>query len=209
MRDQSLSQEKVGRLELSEPVVNEETRSMRFAIGINLLMAVAGTLTSWLCNAQALALDGLVSGLNALMILIAERLSRQLSRPADRRYPFGYWSLETLCTGSRSLVLLGMIVYAVIVSIARILCHLQGAVVAVPFFGGIVIYSMAMVALCLLMAGIHHRHWLRGGRQSPLLVMERRAALVDGWRAQCGGWPGLCRHPLAAPNAPGWLRAHQ
>lgn len=167
-------------MELSEPVVNEETRSMRFAISIYLLMAVAGTLTSWLCKAQALALDGLVSGLNALMILVAERLSRQLSRPADRRYPFGYWSMETLYTGSRSLVLLGIIAFAVIVSIARILSHLQGAVVAVPLFGGIVTYSVAMVALCLLLAVIHHRHWLRGGCQSPLLVMERRAALVDG-----------------------------
>ena len=153
---------------------------MRFAIGINLLMAVAGTLTCWLCNAQALALDGLVSGLNALMILVAERLSRQFSRPADRRYPFGYWSLETLYTGSRSLLLLGIIVFAVIGSIGRILSHRQGAEVAVPLFGGIVIYSMAMVALCLLLAAIHHRHWLRGGRQSPLLVTERRAALVDG-----------------------------
>lgn len=113
-------------------IVSVEARSMRCAVVINLLMAAAGTITCWLCNAQAPALDGLVSGLNALMVLVGERLSRQLARPADRRYPFGYWALETLYTGSRSLVLLGIILFAAIVSIARIVEHLQGANVPVP-----------------------------------------------------------------------------
>ncbi|MBC1261634.1 hypothetical protein FQK07_10240 [Synechococcus sp. BSF8S] len=68
-------------------------------------MALTGAIASWICNAQALALalalalDGLVSGLNALMILVAARLSSQLLRPPECRYPFGYWALETLYTG--------------------------------------------------------------------------------------------------------------
>lgn len=36
-----------------------------------------------------------------------------------------------------------------------------------------------MVALCLVMAATHHRNWLRGGRQSRLLAIEGRGALLD------------------------------
>ena len=43
---------------------------MRFAIGVNLLMAAAGVLFCWWTQAQALALDGLVSGLNAIAIMV-------------------------------------------------------------------------------------------------------------------------------------------
>lgn len=193
-------------------MVSVEARSMRWAVAINLVMAATGTITCWLCNAQAPALDGLVSGLNALMVLVGERLSRQLARPADRRYPFGYWALETLYTGSRSLVLLGIILFAAIVSIARIVEHLQGADSPVPRFGGIVLYSVAMVGLCLLLAGLHHRNWLLGGRQSPLLVAERRAALVDGGLSAGVGLafaltPLLRRTPLAGfvPVSDAWI----
>ena len=159
-------------------MVNQESRSMQFAVGINLVMALTGAIASWICNAQALALDGLVSGLNALMILVGARLSSQLMQPPDRRYPFGYWALETLYTGSRSLLLLGILVFASITSIDRILGQLHGAKVAAPWIGGIVIYALVMVALGLLIAWNHHRHWQRGGRQSQLLAMERRATLV-------------------------------
>ena len=159
-------------------MVNQESRSLQFAVGINLIMALTGAIASWICNAQALALDGLVSGLNALMILVGARLSSQLLRPPDRRYPFGYWALETLYTGSRSLLLLGILVFASITSIDRILGQFHGAKVAAPWIGGIVIYALVMVALGLLIAWNHHRHWRRGGRQSQLLAMERRATLV-------------------------------
>jgi predicted Co/Zn/Cd cation transporter (cation efflux family) len=100
---------------------------MQFAVGINLVMALTGAIASWICNAQALALDGLVSGLNALMILVGARLSNQLLRSPHRRYPFGYWALETLYTGSRSLLLLGILLFASITSIDRILGQLHGA----------------------------------------------------------------------------------
>ena len=166
---------------------NQESRSLQFAVGINLIMVLTGAIASWICNAQALALDGLVPDLNALMILVAARLSSQLLRPPNRRYPIGYWALETLDTGSRSLLLLGILLIASISSIDRILGHLQGAKVAAPWIGGIVLYSLILVALGLLIAWNHHRHWRRGGRQSP----------------QCRSGNRLCHHSPSTWNATG------
>lgn len=160
--------------------VTSERRSMRTAIALNLLMGVAGILASWWTQAQALALDGLVSGLNAMAIVVAARLSGSLGRPQDRRYPFGYWALETIYLGGRSLMLLGIIVFAAISSIERILSYMINADGAVPpRFDLIAPYSVLMVALCLVMAATHHRNWLRGGRQSRLLAIEGRGALLD------------------------------
>ncbi|QPN59908.1 cation transporter [Synechococcus sp. CBW1002] len=159
-------------------MVNQDSRALQFAVGVNLIMAVAGAIASWLCNAQALALDGLVSGLNALMILAGGHLSTQVLRPPDRRFPFGYWALETLYVGSRSLLLLGILLFAAISSIDRILAQRHGASITPPWIGGIVIYACLMAALGLLVAWNHHRHWKIGGRQSQLLAMERRATLV-------------------------------
>ncbi|WP_185465188.1 cation transporter [Synechococcus sp. BSA11S] len=116
---------------------------MRTATGLNLLMGVAGILASWWTQAQALALDGLVSGLNAMAIIVAARLSGSLGRPQDRRYPFGYWSLETIYLGGRSLMLLGIIAFAAISSIERILSYMINADGAVPpRFDLIVPYSV-------------------------------------------------------------------
>jgi predicted Co/Zn/Cd cation transporter (cation efflux family) len=111
-------------------MVNQDSRSLQFAVCINLIMALTGAIASWICNARALPLDGLVSGLNARMILVAAQLSSLLLRPPVLRDPFGYRALETLYTGSRSLLLLGILVFASIKSIDRILDHLHGASVA-------------------------------------------------------------------------------
>lgn len=111
-------------------MVNKESWSLRFAVVINLIMALTGAIASWICNAQALALDGLLPGLNALMIRVAARLRSQPLRRPDRRYPYGYWALESPYTGSRSLLLLGIVVFASLSSIDRILGHLHGASVA-------------------------------------------------------------------------------
>ena len=193
-------------------MVSQESRSLRLAIVINLIMALAGAITSWLWNAQALALDGLVSGLNALMILVAERLSREVLRPPDRRYPFGYWALETLYTGSRSLLLLGIILFASISSIDRILSQINGAIFPAPRIEGIVLYSLGMVALGLLIAWTHHHNWIRSGRQSQLLAMERRATLLGAALSAGLGLafaisPLLLGTPLAGmvPVADAWI----
>ncbi|MEA5475870.1 cation transporter [Synechococcus sp. CCY9201] len=113
-------------------MVNQDSRALQFAVGVNLIMAVSGAIASWLCNAQALALDGLVSGRNPLMILAGGHLSTQVLRPPDRRFPFGYWALETLYIGSRPLMLLGILLFVAISSIARILAQRHGASITPP-----------------------------------------------------------------------------
>jgi divalent metal cation (Fe/Co/Zn/Cd) transporter len=160
-------------------MTNVRSGSMRLALAIHLLMALSGAVGCWLWNAQALALDGVVSGLNALASLAAQRLSEAIARPRTSSYPFGYGGLETLYAGCRSLLLLGILAFAAISSTARILDHLQGAALPAPRFGAITVYGIVMTLLCVLVATAHHREWIRSGRRDPLLAVERRAALVD------------------------------
>jgi predicted Co/Zn/Cd cation transporter (cation efflux family) len=75
-----------------------------------------------------------------------------------------------------------------------------------------VIYALVMVALGLLIAWNHHRHWRRGGRQSQLLAMERRATLVGaalsaGLGTAFALTPLLIGRPLAGmvPVSDAWI----
>ncbi|QEY32500.1 hypothetical protein EVJ50_10005 [Synechococcus sp. RSCCF101] len=152
----------------------------RIAFLINVVMAVAGVLVSWLSRSDALALDGVVSALNAATILVGQRVDTLVRRPSNSRFPLGYWGLETLYAGGRSLILLGIIVFALITHVGRLLSFAGGVRFEPPVFGLVPPYSLAMVLLCLTMAACHHRAWTRTGSSNAILKVERLSAVVDG-----------------------------
>ncbi len=67
-----------------------EQRSLRFEVGANAVMALAGFSAHVLTGSSALLLDGLYSAVLVGFSLITSGKSRNVVRPPDLAWPFGY-----------------------------------------------------------------------------------------------------------------------
>ena len=161
---------------------NKETERKSLEIGKwgNFLMAIAGVVAALLSHSDALLIDGLYSGVNFFSAIIAARISVAVALPADRRYPFGYNAQEALYVTFRSLVLLGILIFAIFGAAGKIITYASGGDVPELVFGPILVYAVTMVIICFALAAWHYHNWRRTGRQSELLQTEGKAAIIDG-----------------------------
>ena len=129
-----------------------EQRSLRFGIGANALMTLAGFVAHVLTGSSALLLDGLYSGVLVGSSLIASRISRNVVRPPDRAWPYGYDGQEALYVLFRSLVLLGVIGFGFSSSCGTLIDWWRGA--AIP---PLTLEPVALTPpLCRVSAGCCH-----------------------------------------------------
>jgi predicted Co/Zn/Cd cation transporter (cation efflux family) len=164
----------------SQSIGNFEQRSLRVARWANLVMAGAGVFTAWVANADALLVDGLYSGVNFLSSLVAARVGQSVMRPWDQTRPFGYYADEALYVTFRSMVLLGILLFAAMAAISNIIAYAAGETPPDIGFGKVVVYSLLMLAICLVMAYVHHHNWVKTHKHSDILKTETRAATIDG-----------------------------
>ena len=183
-----------------------EQRSLRFGIGANALMTLAGFVAHVLTGSSALLLDGLYSGVLVGSSLIASRISRNVVRPPDRAWPYGYEGQEALYVLFRSLVLLGVIGFGFSSSCSTLIDWWRGAAIPPLTLEPVAAYTAAVSGLCWLLSWRHFRDWRRTGRISLLLLTEARNARIDALITACTGLallatPLLQSTPLA-PLAP-------
>lgn len=157
-----------------------EQRSLSVGKWANLFMALAGVVAAMLANASALLLDGLFSGVNFFAILFAAQVALRVQRKPDALRPFGYEIDESLYLLFRSLVLLGILAFALINAVAKIVTWAAGGELPEVRLGWVTGYVILMMAICFGLAAWHHRHWVKGGRRSPILAAERTSSVVDG-----------------------------
>jgi predicted Co/Zn/Cd cation transporter (cation efflux family) len=157
-----------------------EQRSLRTARWANLVMAIAGVLTAWVANADALLVDGLYSGVNFFSSIVAAKVGESVMRPWDKTRPFGYYADESLYVTFRSVVLLGILLFAAVSAIAKIIAYASGKTSPEIGFGKVVVYSIFMVTICLGLAYVHHHNWVKTHKQSDILKTEKQATIVDG-----------------------------
>ena len=157
-----------------------EQQSLRIGVAASAVMAVAGLSVHVLSGSYALLLDGLYSAVMVGSGLVAARISRNVVRPPDRAYPYGYDGQEALYVLFRSLVLIGVLTFAAAAGLGTLIDYAKGAPIAAVNLGPVALYSVAMVVICWGLAWCHYRDWRRTGAQSQLLLTEARAAKVDG-----------------------------
>ena len=157
-----------------------EQRSLRIGVLASAVMAVAGLWVHVLSGSYALLLDGLYSAVMVGSGLVAARISRNVVRPPDRAYPYGYDGQEALYVLFRSLVLIGVLTFAAAAGLGTVIDYAKGQSIPAVSLGPVALYSIAMVVICWGLAWCHHYDWKRTGAQSQLLLTEARAARVDG-----------------------------
>ncbi|WP_413325718.1 cation transporter [Synechococcus sp. MIT S9503] len=157
-----------------------ERRSLKIGVYASALMAVAGVCVHLISGSYALLLDGLYSAVMVGSGLVAARISRNVVRPPDRAYPYGYDGQEALYVLFRSLLLMGVLSFAAISAFSTIIDYAYGELISSVRLGPVAWYSIAMVATCWGLAWRHHHDWCRTGRHSQILLTEARAARLDG-----------------------------
>ena len=157
-----------------------ERRSLKIGVYASALMAVAGVCVHLISGSYALLLDGLYSAVMVGSGLVAARISRNVVRPPDRAYPYGYDGQEALYVLFRSLLLMGVLSFAAISALSTIIDCAYGELISSVRLGPVAWYSIAMVATCWGLAWRHHHDWCRTGRHSQILLTEARAARLDG-----------------------------
>ncbi|MBE9196707.1 cation transporter [Synechocystis sp. LEGE 06083] len=157
-----------------------EKRSLKIARFGNVIMAIAGILTAWMANADALLVDGLYSGINFLSSLVAARVGESVMRPWDKTRPFGYYADEAIYITFRSVILLGILAFAVFSAITKIIAYASGHEFSEIVLGLIVIYSVGMTVICGGLYYVHRYYWLKTGKRSDILKTEQQSALIDG-----------------------------
>ncbi len=161
-------------------VAQIERSSVRIAKWANLWMAAAGVTAALVTNADALMLDGVFSGVNFIIAIVAQRVAASVAREPDAGRPFGYEIDESVYVMFRALILLGIIAVAAFMAVDKILAYASGAEIEPVRFDRIMVYVGLMVATSAGLAAVHHRNWRRTGKTSRLLAAERSAAIIDG-----------------------------
>ncbi len=161
---------------------NLKTERKALVIGkwANLFMAVAGLLTAWVSRSDAMLVDGLYSAVNFISAIAAARIGARVGLPPTRSRPWGHDFDEVLYVTFRSLILIGVLVFAAFVSISKIWTFFSGGVVPELVFGPIAVYAVVIVSICLGLAFNFHRAYRKTGKRSAILKTEARAALIDG-----------------------------
>jgi len=157
-----------------------ERRALGVGKWANLFMAFAGLLTAWASRSDAMLVDGLYSAVNFISAIAAARIGARVGLPPTRARPWGHDFDEVLYVTFRSLILIGVLVFAAVVSGMKIWTFFSGGSVPDLVFGPIAIYAVVIVIICLALAFNFHRAYRKTGKRSAILRTEARAALIDG-----------------------------
>ena len=169
-----------------------ERRSLKIGVVASTLCALAGVGVHVISGSYALLLDGLYSAVMVGSGLVATRISRNVVRPPDRAYPYGYDGQEALYVLFRSLLLMGVLWFAAISALSTVVDYALGETITPVRLGPVAWYSIAMVATCWGLAWRHHRDWQTTGCQSQILLTEAKAARLDGLISGLSGLELLC-----------------
>ena len=179
-----------------------EARALRLGTVGNAIGAVSALVFYLSSGSDALMLDGLYTAVMAGASVIAGQVSRAALQPRSRAYPFGASGQEPLYVLFRTLVLLGIIAFAMISAAGKVVTYLQGGAIPLVRLDGLGWYFSAMVVLNLWLWQVFVRSWSSVGRNSDMLrgmaMSARFDALISaGTGIALLGSPLLLNTPLA------------
>ena len=158
---------------------NVEGKALALGKWANLFMAFAGILTAWLSRSDAMMLDGLYSAVNFVSAVAAARIGARVGLPPTRNRPWGHDFDEVLYVTFRSLILIGVLIFTIVVSSAKIWTFFSGGTVPELIFGPIAVYTVVIVLICLALTLNYQRAYRKTGSKSAILKTEMHAALID------------------------------
>ena len=172
-----------------------EARALNLGTAGNVFGAIAALAFYLRSSSDALLLDGLYTAVMAGAAVIAGRVNRAALQPRSRAYPFGASGQESLYVLFRTLVLLGIIAFAVTTAMAKVLTYIQGEPIQPVELAGLGWYFGAMVLLNLWLWQVFQRSWRQGECSSEMLRGMAISARIDAL-ISAGTGAGLLGAPL-------------
>lgn len=174
---------------------------LRVAIWGNLALAGLGVVFGLLTRSHVILLDGVLSGLNGLIALMARQVNRRLAQPDSERLPFADAALNPLLEvlrGAVSLVIYGFAGLAAIAALGSggravraVFALMYGAIVAV---GGMVLASYQGRQLqgqqrqgqaqSLSLGTVDARHWFVEGSMGLAIAVVFGLVVMAGDQGQ-------------------------
>ena len=158
-----------------------EKRALTLGAFGNLGMAIIAWFTYWNSNSEAILLDGNYSFVIFLGMGVALTVSR-IKAKRTQTFPLGQFFYEALYSFVKGLMIFGVILMAVVTSIARILFYVAGRTENIPMLNPdpILFYALAMAVICFALSTYYRLTNKSIGYQSSILKTDSKASFVDG-----------------------------
>lgn len=156
-----------------------EARALGLGTLGNVIGAVSALVFYLRSGSDALMLDGFYTAVMAGASVIAARVNVAAQQPRCRAYPFGASGQEPLYVLFRTLVLLGILAFAIVSAAGKLISYQQGIVLPPLRLDGLGLYFSAMVLLNLGLWQVFRYAWARGGRQNAMLQSMASSARGD------------------------------
>lgn len=152
---------------------NKEQIPLRISMWGTLFMAALGFFFAIYTSSQAILLDGILSLVNFIVVLLSMKVASQVVSPSTSRFPFGFLQLEPLFNFFRGFILLGVLAFA---SFSAITVMIEGGSDMV--LGVAVIYAIVATVGCFIVYFIVRNYY----RKNPtsILDLEMKGWLIDG-----------------------------
>ena len=144
------------------------------------IMVALGVWVSVVSNSHALLVDATYAGVMMCSIVIGLWITRNVSRPRDRSYPYGYSGQEAVYVMFRCLILLGVLSSGIYGAINTIWSFIDGDIPDQLVLGPVLFYSLTCAVICALLWCVYRFAWVKNGRQSMILCNEMSNAVADG-----------------------------
>jgi divalent metal cation (Fe/Co/Zn/Cd) transporter len=157
-----------------------ERRGLLVAKTAMAFFAVSGFTAYYLSDSAAVQIDGYYSLINFASAVIAGYLAKVSRRSPSREYPYGRAAVENVYVMFRSIVLLGLVAFALIENTIALVDYFDTGTGEEPDFTIVAVYGGSVAVICLLLIGYYGRLNRSVDNRSEVLKVERRVAIIDG-----------------------------
>lgn len=156
-----------------------EQRALVVGILFNVFMGGAGVWVYHITKIEALFLDAYFTLLAVLSGVVAIIISKK-SKNTSQSFPDGYFFLEPLYAVLKSLLTLGLLIYATVSVTAKAMDYFLHGIGERMNYGPIIPYEIVMVILCIALSCFYWKQNKRINNASIMLAAEARSTLIDG-----------------------------
>ena len=160
-------------------VDNIEKKALKITVIANLILAMAGWMTFYLTNSQAMLLDGNFSFVLALATIFAVKISKNKHRKTAT-FPFGSYALEATFVLVKGFMILGVILVAFVQSTFKIIDFLNGQRDEIIELTPIFYYSAFVLVIFIFLIWYFNKQNKIISNRSSMLLVELKSAKVDG-----------------------------
>lgn len=164
-----------------------EKKAVLIALPAYIFMGVAGIYFATLTNSSAIMVDGAFNLINAIVSLLALRITYLIGKGPSKQFPLGWAALEPMFVLLKASLILGIIIMTSISSIYTMYLYAIGEHVEPITMGFVSYYIGLMVVICIGLYFLFKHFFNKSYQQSQILNAEASNAIINAIITSCAG----------------------